>query len=634
MVRKSKYVKLTFLILILVLAFNQVSVRAENYLPHLTVTPANLYMTAGQENEMEIKLGNPGTFSVYELRATLSPPAGVPGISVLSGAQKIYNKIENSTSKTYRPVIYIDKNTPLGAYSMTLTLMYVKRFQLAEFTEVDTVQIGFVVQDKVEPNIDIDAFAMDVSLTAGADNTLGVSLSNIGEEDVYEVDASISSVSPYIAVLANSRLTYDQLKVNSSILHIPTVRVSRNAPLGVYTLTETVTYKDATGQSHMGSYTLGFKVDSISQPDVKLNMELANTGLTAGINNPMTVSVENIGGEGVYDVDAILVSTNPYVIVLKGGRYIDGDMEPGEVASFSPVLTVSRSAPFGVYTVTSTVTYRDAEGQNYMETFTLGITVESVQIKAQTSVVLTGYGSLPEVTHPGDSVTMNLDLTCLGARAYDVKAKLMFDPLTGISALSPTLVALGDLQPGESAEASYEIILDGGLRAGQYPASLTLSYLDDEGMPKSLMESLTLSVRGIVGFALINTEGMMVTPGSVSTLKVDLLLIGTESIQFMDIEVVEDDVFRKTSGSLEYIGAVDPDSPIPFDLDFEVAEDADEGGHTLTLRVRYTDDLNQEHEETLEVDLDVETPSDSSARSQASGGGFWTWLRRLLGLGP
>jgi hypothetical protein len=190
------------------------------------------------------------------------------------------------------------------------------------------------------------------------------------------------------------------------------------------------------------------------------------------------------------------------------------------------------------------------------------------------------------------------------------------------------------MDAGGVTDAAYSLIVDGGLEAGQYPGTLILSYLDADGVPRSLVESVTLRVRGIVAFSLINDDPVSVAAGAETELEADLLLIGTESVQFVEIEVEAAGVFRRVPGSGEYIGAVDPDSPIPFDVNFGVADDAEPGEHALRLAVSYTDDMNQEHEASLELPVTVSEASPDGDVTHGSAGGFWAWLRRLLGLGP
>jgi hypothetical protein len=180
----------------------------------------------------------------------------------------------------------------------------------------------------------------------------------------------------------------------------------------------------------------------------------------------------------------------------------------------------------------------------------------------------------------------------------------------------------------------FVLLVSGNVRAGQYQGIVTITYLDADGVPRSLMETVTLSVRGIVEFTLINVGTVTAGVGESKELEADMLLVGTESVQFVNIEVVENSVFKRIAESEEYIGAVDPDSPIPFEVWCRVADGTDTGEYTLTLKITYQDDLNQEHVETLRLTVDVEEVSSLADMQASSTGGFWVWLRRLLGLGP
>lgn len=599
--------------------------------PLVRVSTDDIYVTAGQENTIKITLRNTGDIEVADIRGTLS--SSTSGISVLSNSHVAYGLIMGDSSVSFSPRLHVDEDTPLGAHSLTFQLSYYKYVATPSMLETHVIQIGIVVTEAIRTHQRLEVDVIDTSLVAGAENPVSISLENQGEGPFYFLEASIASTSPYIAVLDAARYNHSSLGIGERALHTPMLQVSSNAPLGVYTLTETVTYEDENGESYADSYILGFSVDEVAKTDVKVDVAIEDPRLVAGEENNVTVSLMNIGSEPIYFVDAKLLSTSPYFTVLENARYTIDEMEPDESSSFVSNIAVSGNAPVGVYSISATVAYTDSYGRDYVESFTIGLKVESVQVAVQTAIVLKDYYTNPEVIYPGDGVSLNLELSCTGANAYDVKSTLLFDPLTGISSLSPSLVASGDLGPGEAVEVSYNLLLDGSLRAGQYPASLTVSYLDSDGIPKNLMESVTLRVRGIVDFTLINDEAETVSAGEVSSFEADLLLIGTESVQFVKIEVVDDEIFDTVSGSSEYIGAVDPDSPIPFDLNFVVDETTEPGEYTLKLKVTYKDDLNQDNEDTVEFSVYVGEPSSEPQSTQGSTGGFWGWLRRLLGLG-
>jgi hypothetical protein len=136
----------------------------------------------------------------------------------------------------------------------------------------------------------------------------------------------------------------------------------------------------------------------------------------------------------------------------------------------------------------------------------------------------------------------------------------------------------------------------------------------------------------LIDFDLLDAPSEVAAPGETRELEADLLLIGTESVDFVSIGVVEDDIIKRVTGSDEYIGAVDPDSPIPFDINYKVDQDAPEGDHVLKINIKYRDHLNREHVEQVSLDIEIGKATDNTPQPQS--GGFWVWIRRFLGLGP
>lgn len=605
---------------------------AADYIPILRFSADDVYVVAGQENQIKITLTNVGTWNIYEAKISLSVPTTTPGVSIVENGHKVYSLIEDGKSKSFYPVLYVDESTPLGAYSLTLTAVYMKKVQYGtSMLESTSLQVGIVVARARD--IMLNPSVEDASLTSGVKNSVNITLENIGDQPFYELDAMIMSTSPFIVVTEGGRFTTNSIGTNQSVSHPFTLRISRNAPLGVYTLTEIVTYEDATGQSYTESFSLGFYIND-SKPDPILDLLIDKPRLTGGVENTVNIQMENNGDEGIYYIDATLSSTSPHITVLEGARFTQDNLDPGQGLSFESVIAVSRNVPIGVYSLTVSVSYRDSEGQEYLEAFNLGVSVGSLEVVNQTSMVMRRYDTSLDTVKPGDEFDLTLGLESLGANAYDVKASLSLDPMTGVSILSPTTVSLGEMEPGLVEDAVFGLLVGGEVMVGQYPAMVTVSYLGSDGVPRSLVETVTLSIRGLVEFRLINEDQVRVGRGETMELKADLLLVGTESVQFVIVEVVEDTVFEYVRGGEEYIGAVDPDSPIPFALMFKASDDAELGDHTITLRITYTDDLNKEHEATLELRAEVTEPTADFNASQGSTGGFWVWLRRLLGLGP
>jgi hypothetical protein len=118
--------------------------------------------------------------------------------------------------------------------------------------------------------------------------------------------------------------------------------------------------------------------------------------------------------------------------------------------------------------------------------------------------------------------------------------------------------------------------------------------------------------------------------GKVSTFDSDLVLKGTGRVDFAQVEVVSSGFFSGSVGSVEYIGAIDPDSPVPFTVKFKTDQGATLGDSTLRLRVSYTDYRNVVKEAFVDVPVRVITPV---VVSQSQGdGGFWGWIKSIFGI--
>ncbi|RLI19027.1 hypothetical protein DRO49_01390, partial [Candidatus Bathyarchaeota archaeon] len=284
----------------------------------------------------------------------------------------------------------------------------------------------------------------------------------------------------------------------------------------------------------------------------------------------------------------------------------------------------------GVYTLTATATYRDEDGESHSDVETIGVSIEEVKVERETTILLESYEASSVEAKPGESLTLTLNLKCVGAEAYEVKVTLTPDPMGVFSLTTPSLQYIGDLKPGERASVSYKLRVDGEAKAGQYPLTLQITYIDSDGLPGSAAEAVTLMVTPLVEFRILVDGPIHAYKGASATLSGDLLLIGTESVRFVELGVEGDNVFKAVDS--EYVGEVDPDSPIPFDLTFTVSGNATEGVHSLRVRVSYLDNLNRRRSVVVEVPIQIEAQQEVEVVRKR--GGIWLLIRWLLGILP
>jgi len=474
----------------------------------------------------------------------------------------------------------------------------------------------------------------NIYLTAGQENTVKINLRNTGDYNLFDAECFLTSTQPGISILSGAHMVFNTIEKGKTKTYEPTIYVGQDVGLGAYSLSLTVIYRRfGAAQDSTVTVPIGLVVDEGYVPKVKYSTEQGSVRAKSGAENQLTYMFTNNWDETLYDVEFTLSSTSGYISVVDGLSTSLDELGVGDSVAVEPVLSILEGTPLAVYTLTATASYRDAEDSRFYQSFSLPVNVDSAAAAKTTVITLKRMEVVQENVRPGDAFDVQLEVQCSGADAYELLSKLSFGTVTSMSPLSPTTSSLGDLEAGGTAVVTYRLLASGGIAAGQYPVTATITYTNSRGVAGSLTETLTVMVEGLIEFELIDTPTETVRRGESKELEADLLLIGTESVDFVSISLVEDDVFRRVAGSTEYIGAVDPDSPIPFDINYKVAEDAEEGDHELTLNIDYRDHLNREHEEQLGFTMSV--GGDANQPGQDAGpSGFWVWIRRVLGLGP
>jgi len=601
----------------------------------LTVNVEDYNLTAGAENEVGFILANTGNETVSDVKAVLS--SATPGIVVLNESSSFFDEIPAGEKVRFTSMLGVSETVALGAYSLTVNLEYKDSDGV---TYRDTTTVGVFVNSVHSRKFAFTAEAEDYNLTAGVTNKIKVTLINIGDTAVYDVNAVLSSVNPQITVLSGGSTNFDKLEPNQSVYLTPTLGVSRTAPLGAYSLSLTLKYKGPDGVSYVDTLTVGVFVNSVSSYKTAFKAEVEGYRVKAGVENEVVVLITNIGDTPVYKVEAQLASTNPNVVVLEGASATFSLVEPDSTVHFKSTVGVTRTTPLGVYPLTLTLKYRDPDGVSYVDSLVLGVFVDSVEPAERTMVAIQDFRVKPSEVHPGSTLTLEATLKNVGADAYDAKAELLISPEAPFVSLDPTVVFLGDLSSGETRDVTYNLFVSGDAKARSYTVQLAVSYYDVYDQPGVITETVPIEVHGIADLRLINVEPspVIVSAGETVTITADLLLIGTETVDFVQVEVFENSSsspFATTSESYEYIGSVDPDSPVTFDLEFKVGSNVSSGEYKLPIRVVYWDTYRQERQTVIDLPVVVrEVVEKSEEATPTIWDSIWKFIRTIFGVKP
>jgi hypothetical protein len=258
------------------------------------------------------------------------------------------------------------------------------------------------------------------------------------------------------------------------------VEIPEDAPAGVYTMQAVVTYQYVPWVEQQSSdnieYT--FKDGQAVLPVmvsirrmVLLSVDEADThAISAGGEGFITFTVRNTGKDTGNRTSVYITqdSTSP-VVPFTNGIYI-GEFPPAGTARPSFKVSVSKDAePGQSYPLSLYAVYRDFQGNTVTSSaVSTGVTFgEKVRFERTSgpAVVQPGKTGIVSVTYRNDGTST----------VYNAQARLsVIDPFSS----DDDTAYLGDLAPGQSAEALFSVKTSAGATAKSYSADSEVQYTD------------------------------------------------------------------------------------------------------------------------------------------------------------
>lgn len=332
--------------------------------------------------------------------------------------------------------------------------------------------------------IELDAFALDNTLTPGQTNEMMLQISNNARIE----DSSRPSSIDTTTTARNVRVEVSEQSApvtvetgRQSVGNIGTavpkevpiaIDVPDDAEAGEYTMEVELEYRqigrlfDTLGIEEDRSYTVTHEIDIVIDDSARFELRDAGTEAQIGDDGPMTVEVENIGGEPAEDLTVELASASGRIQF--GGSNTEvaslGSLEPGETALIDYEIGFGADASVREYPLDATVTFENPEGINEEYETRFNLTPQAQQtfeIKNVESTLRVGEeGNLIGTVQNTGPVTAN----SVVVRYHSDAANLV--PIE-------SEFAVGTLAPSESAE--FRLPIEVTREAEALPRSVDLS---------------------------------------------------------------------------------------------------------------------------------------------------------------
>lgn len=448
--------------------------------------------------------------------------------------------------------------------------------------------------------IDLDAFALDNTLTPGQTNEMTLQIANNARIRDSSRPSSIDTTTTArnVRVEVNEQSAPVTIETGrQSVGNIGTavpkevpiaIDVPEDAEAGEYTMEVELEYRqigrlfDTLGIEEDRSYTVTHKIDIVIDDSARFELRDAGTEAQIGDDGPMTVEVENIGDEAAEDLTVELASASGRIQF--GGSNTEiaslGSLEPGETALIDYEIGFGADASVREYPLDATVTFENPEGINEEYETQFNVTPQAQQtfeIKDVESTLRVGEeGNLIGTVQNTGPVTAN----SVVVRYNNDAANLV--PIE-------SEFAVGTLAPGESAE--FRLPIEVTREAEALPRSVDLSVqyrnLDNERRAYQKVDALAEVDQRRDQF-LISIENKQLTAGESRRLEVEVTNNLNQPVTDVDARLFTEDPLNSDNDE-GYIESLAPGESTTIVFELSAGGSATAKTYPISFDFQYND---------------------------------------------
>ena len=258
------------------------------------------------------------------------------------------------------------------------------------------------------------------------------------------------------------------------------VKVADSAKPGTYVLPLEVTYTYLLEAEEYGSNTLRYYYQKKTEtlpisvrvtPDLRVEvLDVRSESLNVGTEGYVYLTLKNVGHDTANKAIAKVVRNGASPLIPTDGNAYIGTFESGKTADVKFKVSVSDNAEPQSYPLDVVVTYEDYEGKTATsKAVTIGLPVGGkidFEIASPKITLNPGGKSILEVVYKNSGA----------AKVYNAQARISaVDPFTS----NDDTAYLGDLAPGETATARFEVSIDADATLKEYGIDSEIRYRDD-----------------------------------------------------------------------------------------------------------------------------------------------------------
>ena len=453
--------------------------------------------------------------------------------------------------------------------------------------------------------LDYDSTQVDSNPSPGDSGLLTIVVKNVGVQAAENVLVYVPGTSD---ISVNKQWDLGRIDPLGSKTVSTTISVSKNAYIGLHTLSVRITYDgyDESGEK---------KTDQVTTWDLPIRVfGKANFQATVEKGDyykdvTAKLVIRGTTQDGARSITATLSPTSAgssaCASLIGSSKLFIGDLDKGGIFQLDYMIQPS---VVGVCSFTLQLDYSDVSGNSLASSLPIGIEVQRYDVDFKvTDVSYVGAS-------PGSVANITVKIENVGsAAANDASVTLNFSsPLTAIGS-SETYV--GQFNSKESKDLNFQASVDSTADIKAYNIPLAIDYFDLAGAKHSIAKSIGIQVDGKPEIKVLLEKADIFTSGTKGTITVTVVNKGFAQVKFVDLKMLPSNDYDVVSASEVYIGSLDSDSTDSQDFQIQMHSNVSAGTIPLNLELTYKEqNSNVDHVEPISLGVPVLSMQDYASK--------------------
>ena len=435
---------------------------------------------------------------------------------------------------------------------------------------------------------------------------LTVVFSNIGSQDIAGIRGQLNLPTGFSSSKSSQGLIEaDNIQVAQSGQSFALtffVDLDKNLPMQQYQGTIKLTFsrvRESGSREHFDTFTFKLPGKGV------LNVKAQNPFLIPSTNNEVTVEISNPGTAPISNIDVVLQNTQTSIaansqsttnlekVVFDQNHWKVGTVLANSKSFFSFNIYVPQDLADNAIHAPVSVSYFDAQGNQVTQTRTIDFIVGPANPGSALKISTTPYLTT------GIMENLALELTNLsGSKISDISISVT-PHSDAVKILQDTKWFIKEIDPLSKTKLEIPVFADRSVQERAIILDISVQYTN-KGNTVAEKHSVGLYMKGLIdtsifGINVIEIAGKQTIIGNVLNQGNTKGLFATATV-----EPLADSNIKK---STQYIGDIDTDAPVPFNIPIEFVGEPRGGEHKVRISVSYKDSLLQDLVVTQETSI-------------------------------